>query len=136
MKQALQRAQHSVYSLHFHLVLVTKYRRKCLTANSLRLVKVISCDVLNRWGGDLLEFNGEADHVHLLLTLPPNAEPSRVVGSLKTQTSQAVRAEHREHLRRFYWKPVLWSASYCLITFGGAPLSVIRQYIEQQNRPL
>jgi len=79
---------------------------------------------------------GEADHVHLLLMLPPNAEPSRVIGSLKTQTSRRVRGAFPQHLRRYYWKPVLWSGSYSLITCGGAPLSVIRQYIEQQNRPL
>lgn len=87
------------------------------------------------WGGKLLEVNGEADHVHLLLELPPTAALADFVNALKTGTSRRLRNEFREHLAQFYTKPVLWSRSYCVLTCGGAPLEIIKQYIQQQARP-
>ena len=79
--------------------------------------------LVEKWECELLEFNGEADHVHLLLSLNPKVAPSVFVNNLK-------------ELKRYYWnKPVFWSRSYCIISCGGAPLSVIQQYIEQQEAP-
>ncbi|WP_084137619.1 IS200/IS605 family transposase [Moraxella caprae] len=99
----------------YHLVLVTKYRKK--------------------WGVELLEFNGEADHVHLLLDMHPNIMPSKFINNLKTVTSRLMRKEFAKHLAHFYWKPVLWTRAYCLLTTGGATIDTIRQYIEKQERP-
>jgi putative transposase len=86
-------------------------------------------------GGKLLEVNGEPDHVHLLVSLPPNLDLSNFVNNLKTTSSRLLRKEFAEHLAPVYRKPVFWSRSYCIISCGGAPLSIIRQYIEQQERP-
>lgn len=86
------------------------------------------------WGGRLIEVNGEADHVHLLLELPPSAALADFVNALKTGTSRRLRNTFAAHLAAFYSKPVLWSRSYCVLSCGGAPLAVIRQYIEQQAR--
>lgn len=135
-KTRVRALYHCVYSLNYHLVLVTKYRRRCITASMLaRLQK--HCDVLaEKWGCSVLEFNGEADHVHLLLNLTPKVAPSAFVNNLKTVTSRYLRKEFAAHLRRYYWnKPVFWSRSYCIISCGGAPLSVLKQYIEQQDAP-
>ena len=87
------------------------------------------------WGGRLLEFNGEADHIHLLLELPPTVVLADFVNALKTGTSRRLRNEFKEHLASVYKKPVLWSRSYCILTCGGAPLEIIQQYIQQQARP-
>jgi len=87
------------------------------------------------WGGELLEFNGEADHVHILASLPPNLDLSRFVNNVKTTSSRLVRREFADQLRRVYRKPVFWSRSYSIITCGGAPLSVLKQYVEQQKTP-
>jgi putative transposase len=87
------------------------------------------------WGGILMECNGEPDHVHLLISLPPSLELSGFVNNLKTTTSRLLRKEFADELRRVYSKPVLWSRSYCIVSCGGAPLSIIQQYIEQQERP-
>ncbi len=87
------------------------------------------------WGGRLLEFNGEADHIHLLLELPPTVVLADFVNALKTGTSRRLRNEFKEHLASVYKKPVLWSRSYCILTCGGAPLEIIKQYIQQQARP-
>ena len=83
----------------------------------------------------MLEFNGEADHLHLLIELPPKASISMVVNSLKTVTARLMRRDHPAHLKKYFWKPVLWSRSYFVASCGGAPLSVLKRYIEQQAAP-
>jgi putative transposase len=87
------------------------------------------------WGGTLMEVNGEPDHVHLLIALPPNLDLSRFVNNLKTTTSRLIRKEFAAEVNRVYRKPVFWSRSYCVISCGGAPLSVIKPYLEQQAAP-
>lgn len=126
---------HCVYALHYHLVIVTKYRRKCLTAAMLARFKEIASARCDGWGGKLVEVNGERDHVHMLVSLPPNLDLSRFVNNLKTTTSRLIRKEFAAEVNKVYRKPVLWSRSYCIVSCGGAPLSVIKQYIEQQDAP-
>lgn len=88
------------------------------------------------WRGELVEFNGGADHVHILVSLPPNLELSRFVNNLKTTSSRLVRRDFADQLNHVYrGKPVFWSRSYCILSCAGAPLSVLRQYIEQQDAP-
>ena len=133
--QELDALHHCVYALHYHLVLVTKYRRRVLTAEMLTEFEAHARERVDVWGGKLLEVNGEPDHVHLLFTLPPTKALAEFVNALKTGTSRRLRNDHRPHVERFYSKPVLWSRSYCVISCGGAPLEIIKQYIENQDRP-
>lgn len=132
---AMKSHYHCVYDMKYHLVLVTKYRRKCLTAEMLSRLEAIVRELCLKWEVELLECGGEADHIHLLLGLNPTIQPSKLVNSLKTVTSRRLRAEYKEHLAQFYWKPVLWNRAYCLLTAGGAPIEVLREYIENQDRP-
>ena len=85
-----------------------------------------------QWGCKVLEFNGELDRVHLLLALNPKTQPSKLVNNFKTVSSRLLRRDFSAVLSKYYYKPVFWSRSYCLISCGGAPLTVIKQYIEQQ----
>lgn len=132
--QELNSLYHSTYSLKFHLVLVTKYRRKVITKDILTRLKELFSDQLIRWECDLIEFNGEADHVHLLISTHPKILPSKLVNSLKTVTSRLIRKEFAEHVGKFYFKPVFWSRSYCIISVGGAPLSALKAYIQNQAK--
>lgn len=126
---------HCVYNLKYHLVLVTKYRKKCFTqAILLRLEKIIK-ELCTKWEVECLEFGGEDDHIHLLLEMHPNIMPSKFINNLKTVTSRLIRKEFRQHLSNYYWKPVLWTRAYCLISAGGAPLSIIKEYIQKQEKP-
>lgn len=126
---------HCVYKLTYHLVLVTKYRRKCFTNQILNRLEEIVRKNCSDWDIELIEFNGEEDHVHLLLEMHPNIMPSKFINNLKTVSSRMIRKEFAEHLTKYYWKPVLWTRAYCLLTTGGATIDTIRQYIENQNRP-
>ncbi len=126
---------HCSYSLSYHFVFVTKYRRKCFDGSMIDRLKSVVAQLCIDWDADLIEMNGEADHVHLLLGLNPKCAPSVVANNFKTVTSRLMRKEFPA-LRDMYRKPVLWSRSYFVASVGGAPLSVIKQYIEQQERPL
>ena len=126
---------HCVYKLTYHLVLVTKYRRKCFTNEMLNRLEEVVRKNCQDWEIVLLEFNGEADHIHLLLEMHPNIMPSKFINNLKTVSSRLIRKEFEEELKPYYWKPVLWTRAYCLLTTGGATIDVIREYIQNQERP-
>ena len=92
-------------------------------------------DVCADFGADLTEFNGESNHVHLLVNFPPTVTISRLVNSLKGVSSRRLRQEFPDLVRHYWRAERLWSGSYFAGSVGGAPISVLRQYIEQQNRP-
>ncbi len=131
--QELKAKEHCVYALHYHLVLVTKFRRKALDADMLQRFREIAGRLCEQWGCKLTECNGEPDHVHLLIETEPKTALTKLVNNLKTVSSRLLRKEFARALARHYRKPVLWSPSYALITCGGAPLEIIQQYIENQR---
>jgi len=99
----------------------------------LEKLKEIFDSTLEKWESTLVEFNGEPDHVHLLLSVNPKCQPSKLVNNLKTVSSRLIRRDFDEHLAKVYrGKPVFWSRSYCILSCGGAPISVLKQYIQQQ----
>jgi len=126
---------HCVYNLKYHLVLVTKYRKKCFTAEMLQRLEQICKNLCTMWEIELIEFGGEADHAHLLLDMHPNIMPSKFINNLKTVSSRLLRKEFALHLQQYYWKPTLWTRAYCLISAGGAPLDIIKTYIQNQQTP-
>jgi putative transposase len=132
-KQALSSLHHCVFSLHYHLVLVTKYRRKVINKPMQARLAEIFGNTLERWNSKLLECNGEADHVHLLFEAHPNLELSGLVNNLKTVSSRLIRKEFQQEISKVYWKPVFWHKSYCLISTGGAPIEVLKKYIQEQG---
>jgi putative transposase len=80
-----------------------------------------------------LEFNGEADYVHLLLNMHPNIMPSKFINNLKTVSSRLIRKEFESELKKHYWKPVLWTRAYCLLTTGEATIDMIRQTVHRET---
>ena|ERR1035437_1795932 len=132
---SLKSSYHCVYALNYHLVLVTKYRRKCLSCAMLKVIESSARERCASRGGELLEANGESDHVHLLVSLPPNVSPGEFVNAVKSNTARILRRDFLRELARVYSQPGLWSRSYCAISVGGAPLEVLKRYIEEQERP-
>ncbi len=131
----IRTGRHCVFKLHVHLVFVTKYRQKVFTNKILKDLEAIFKDVARNFETELIEMNGETEHVHLLLNYPPKVSISKLVNSLKGVSSRLIRKQHPE-IAKYYWKGGLWSPSYFASSCGGAPLSIIKQYIEQQTRPL
>jgi len=131
-----RRGRHVVSALHVHLVFVTKYRRGVLDAAMLRCCQDAMRKVCGDFGAELREFNGEDDHVHLLVEYPPKVAVSVLVNSLKGVSARRLRSEFTGRVNRHSMHGHFWSPSYFAASCGGAPLSIIRQYIEQQRHPV
>ena len=127
--------RHCVFKLHAHLVFVTKYRRGVLTDAAHETLRDIFTKVCQDFEAVLVDTNGEDDHVHLLVEYPPKVALSTLVNSLKGVSSRRLRQQQPDIAQRYY-KGVLWSPSYFAASYGGAPLSIIRQYIEEQRKNL
>ena len=128
-----RRGRSVVYALHVHLVFVTKYRRRVLDEAATDVLRTIFASVCEDFGAELRACDGEDDHVHLLVEYPPRVDLSRLVNSLKGVSSRLLRQQQPDIVRR-YWKNVLWSPSYFAASCGGAPLDIIRRYVEQQRK--
>ena len=131
----LRRGRYVVFNLHVHLVFVTKYRQKVFTKEILDDMQQIFESVCSDFEAQLVEFDGENDHVHLLVNYPPKVSISKLVNSLKGVSSRMIRRKNYPSIREKLWCGALWSPSYFAGSCGGAPISIIRQYIEQQNTP-
>ena len=84
---------------------------------------------------ELVEMDGEDDHVHLLVNYPPKVSVSALVNSLKGVSSRMIRKKNYPSIKKKLWGGALWSPSYFAGSCGGAPIEIIRQYIEQQQTP-
>ena len=131
----LRKISHALFSIHLHIVFVTKYRRKVLTQEMLDDLKEIFRRVLEKNNSYLIECNLEPDHVHLLIDLHPNNNISNLVAALKSASSRILRNKYSEHIAQFYWgkRAKLWHDSKCIISCGGAPLEVVKEYIKDQS---
>jgi putative transposase len=132
----IRTGRHCVFLLHAHLVFVTKFRHQVFTGAHLARLEEIMRAVCADFETELAEFNGEHNHVHLLVHFPPKVALSKLVNSLKGVSSRRLRQESPELTTHYYRANKLWSGSYFAGSVGGAPLSLLRQYIEQQNRPV
>ena len=126
--------RHCIFAMHVHLVFITKYRRRVFTDTSIADLREIFTKVCADFEAELIEMDGEDDHVHLLVNYPPKVSISVLVNILKGVSSRRLRQMRPELVKR-YWKGVLWSPSYFASSCGGAPISIIRRYIENQRTP-
>lgn len=130
----IRTGRHCVFNMHLHLVFVTKYRKKVFTKEILETMKKLFAKICQDAEAKLVEFDGEHDHVHLLINYHPKTSVSKLVNSLKGASSRRLRKIHPE-LVESYYKGVLWSPSYFAGSCGGAPIEIVKQYIEQQKTP-
>ena len=121
---------HSKYLLYYHLVIVTKYRKKVLDAECYDVISRIFVDLSTEFNVRLCELNGEGDHVHILLTAAPQTDLPKFIGRLKGKSSYIIRRLKPDLMSL----KALWSGSYCLLTTGGAPIDVVKRYIISQGR--
>ncbi len=120
--------------MHVHLVFVTKYRKRVFDKDAIERLRVMLSSVCTDFDATLIEMNGEDNHVHLLVEYPPKIAIAALVNSLKGVSSRLLRKQ-RPDIEKRYWKNMLWSPSYFAASCGGAPISIIQQYVEQQQTP-
>lgn len=132
MTTNLRKERHSISSLKIHLVCVTKYRQSVFTSQSLSLIETSFNEVAKKMDFQVLEFNGESDHIHALIEFPPKLSVSQMVNALKGVSS---RRYGQQRYPKPYGKEALWSPSYFVSSVAGAPIEVLKQYIREQEKP-
>ncbi|WP_456471316.1 IS200/IS605 family transposase [Caminibacter sp.] len=136
MKYKLKSTRHATYLLHAHLVFTPKYRKKIFTKEHLETMKEVFENVCKKMDCELVEFNGETDHVHLLIEYPPRLALSKIVNSLKGVSSRILRKKYPVFKKEYWGDNVsLWSRSYFVASVGGAPIEILKEYIENQKAP-
>lgn len=133
MQLRTSRNCHAQYNLQYHLILCTKYRKPCITEEMFQFLKNETIRLFETNNILLEEIGWESDHVHLLISAPPQICLSTVINSYKSVTSRLIRKRFNDHLRRYYWKPYFWSRTYLILSSGGAPIEVIKRYIQNQE---
>ena len=128
----LESNNHSVFSMHFHLVLVVKYRRKVINDDISKRLREIFEYIAPNYNISIEEWNHDIDHVHVLFKAETNSELSKFLNAYKSASSRLIKKEYPE-IRQKLWKEYFWSKSFCLITTGGVTIDVIKEYIKSQG---
>ena len=123
---------HSVFSIHFHLILVVKYRKKVIDERISERLKEIFEYIQNNYNIVLEEWNYDIDHVHVLFRSESNSNISKFINAYKSASSRLIKKEYPSIKSRLY-KEAFWSQSFCLISTGGADIETIKKYIESQG---
>lgn len=123
---------HSVFLMNYHLILVVKYRRKVFDNRISARAKEIFEYIAPKYNISLQEWNHDKDHIHILFRAHPNSELSKFINAYKSASSRLIKKEFPA-VKQKLWKECFWSQSFCLLTTGGAPLEVIKKYIESQG---
>lgn len=123
----------SVFLLHYHLVLVVKYRRQVFDREISDFAKEMFVEIGNKYNVSLVEWNHDKDHIHILFKAHPNSELSKFINAYKSASSRLIKRDF-PNIRKKLWKEMFWSRSFCLLTTGGAPIDTIKKYIENQGQ--
>ena len=128
----LRNNNHSVFSIHFHLILVVKYRKKVINDRISERLKGIFEYIQDNYNIVLEEWNHDIDHVHVLFRSEPNSNISKFINAYKSASSRLIKKEYPSIKDRLY-KEAFWSQSFCLISTGEANIETIKEYIESQG---
>lgn len=123
---------HSVFLLQYHLIMCIKYRNKVIDPTISERLKQIFGYISPKYNICLEEWNHDADHVHILFRGQPNTEISKFINAYKSASSRLIKKEFPQ-IRKYLWKEIFWSQSYCLLSTGGATADIIKQYIQSQG---
>jgi len=131
----LDNNNHSVFSMYYYLVLVIKYRREVIDDKISNRLKEIFEYIAPNYNIALQEWNYDKDHVHILFKAQPNSELSKFINAYKSASSRLAKKEY-PIIKKSLWKEYFWSRSFCLLTTGGAPIEVVKRYIDSQGEKL
>ena len=132
MSVKLYNNNHSVFSLHYHLVLAVKYRRKVIDDRISDKLRRMFSSIGQTYKVSVEEWNHDKDHVHVMFRAEPKSELSRFINAYKSASSRIIKKEFPQ-IKEYLWKEMFWSRSFCLLTTGGASIDTIREYIQSQG---
>ena len=123
---------HSVFLLCYHLVLVTKYRRQVIDNEISDYAKTTFERISESYHIALVEWHHDKDHIHIMFKAQPKTELTKFINAYKSASSRLIKRDF-PRVKQFLWKEMFWSKSFCLLTTGGAPIDVIKKYIQTQG---
>jgi putative transposase len=129
------KSRRATFNLTVHIIFVTKYRRKVLTKQMLESLKSYFASILTQWGCKIIEYNGEADHIHLLVSIKPDKRISDLIGNLKSSSCKNLWRDYPELSQTYWAKKVLWTPSYFVASCGGVTIEQLEKYIQSQDSP-
>ena len=135
MKSSYRSTRRAVFNLTVHIVLVTKYRRKVIDAAMKTELEQVFGSVLASWDSELLEFNCESDHAHLIVSFPPHKLLSSLIANLKATSSKTMWRRFESKVAKFYSKRVFWTGAYFVASCGGVTIDVLKKYVQNQDSP-
>ena len=133
MEYDLDTGAHSVYSLHYHLILTTQYRRGVLTEERTQFIRGVIEGFADKYGVTLTNLDGEDDHLHILFRTEPTTDLVKFINTVKGATARRIRNEYEDDLKTDLWGDSFWNDSYCLISTGQVSLDVLKEYVENQR---
>ncbi|HEY9771200.1 MAG TPA: IS200/IS605 family transposase [Coleofasciculaceae cyanobacterium] len=136
LKTSYRSTRRAVFNLTVHIVLVTKYRRKVIDAQMIEQLSQVFDSVLKSWDSELIEFNCQADHAHLIVSYPPHKLLSSLIANLKATSSKRMWLHHESLLSKVYYKKrVFWTGAYFVASCGEVTIDVLRKYVQNQDSP-
>ncbi|MBV1767495.1 MAG: IS200/IS605 family transposase, partial [Methanobacterium sp.] len=133
MKPNLDKNQHSVYSLTYHLVLVTKYRKQVINPKIYSRLREIFQNIGRKYNIHLQESNYETDHINFLFKAKPDTVLLKFINSYKSASSRLIKKEYPE-IKEKLWKGAFWKIGYFISTTCGVNIETIRKNIERQQK--
>ena len=129
----LDKSSHSVYSLHYHLVLVVKYRRDVFTEDMKNFMRGAIEGFTDNYGVEIERLEADGDHVHILFKAKPSTDLTKFINTLKGSTARRIRNEFHDEIKRKLWGDSFWTDSYCLISTGQVSLDTLIEYVDSQR---
>ena len=130
--KSYRKSAHTIYRLNYHFVFIPKYRRPVLRGEVGRRCRDLIREICHANDVEVLKGHIRPDHVHLLLSVPPNMAPSKVMQAIKGKSSHHLQRDFRS-LRKAFWGRHLWARGYFVASSGNVTDEVIASYIENQD---
>lgn len=125
--------RHSIYDLQYHLVVVSKYRKKIFNKEIQNKLYNIAKNIIETKNkGQIIEFNTSPNYVHILFSVGPQIQLSKLINSFKTVSSRLIRKDYKDYLDKFYSKNLFWSGFYYIGSVGDTNRDTIKNYIKNQ----
>ena len=133
MEYDLDTGAHSTYSLHYHLVLVVKYRREVFNEELRDFFREVVSGFADNYGVEIKNLEADRDHVHLLFKAIPTTDLAKFINAFKGASARRIRNEYADHIEDKLCGDSFWADSYCLISTGQVSLDVLKEYVENQR---
>lgn len=123
---------HSVFNLHYHLIMSVKYRKNVIDDDVCDFLKMKFIEISRNYHIDLEEMNHDIDYIHVLFRAHPNTDLSKFINAYKSATSRLIKKNY-PGIKKQLWREMFWTRSYCLLSSGGVTVDIIKEYLENQG---